>query len=465
MIAFFLFFSLSACTNIFMEQILGRRNNGAKQELVINISEAPEILSPVISQTYFTVTVSGFTKNSDADAVILDIDIPDLSFTGHDTIGTAINGIKTFTIIVTYNGITEFPGGTADVTVNGLDNLSADLEYTDGAKTESIQIRDGYDSGDRRAIPVTQSNVTAFNSYAGTIDGLTRNYRQYGDIVLQNDWIPAGDDTRPFTGNYNGGSYKMSGLSINTASGGYTGMFGYIGPGGAVRYLNLHNLNIGATGDYAGSIAGYNDGIVEYCSATGAGEVSGDSHIGGIAGVNAGTIQYCFSAISIDGHSFTGGISGSNSGNIQNCYATGDITGSAYTGGVVGSNTNTVQYCYSESRIMGDDIAGGVAGENISILKNCVALNQIITANTNFGRIVGHNDITLPQTTYSRDDMAGRSWNNLGMDGVSIPLMNFETRNFWEEPINWTDAPWDFGNTWAWDAGKKRPVLQDLGGQ
>src|ERR1035437_2602004 len=57
--------------------------------------------------------------------------------------------------------------------------------------------------------------------------------------VLEGFWPIGAADTVPFTGIFDGGGHKISGLTINRASGDTLGLFGEIGSGGTVKNLGL----------------------------------------------------------------------------------------------------------------------------------------------------------------------------------------------------------------------------------
>ena len=82
-----------------------------------------------------------------------------------------------------------------------------------------------------------------------------------------------------FTGCFDGSSYRIRNLTINSNGANSLGLFGYIGRDGRVYDLDLENaLIIG--GSEIGGLAGYNLGSVTHCKASVS--VSGDWSVGGL---------------------------------------------------------------------------------------------------------------------------------------------------------------------------------------
>ena len=121
------------------------------------------------------------------------------------------------------------------------------------------------------------------------------------------------------------------------------------------------------TNSAAGGIAGLNGGNVEKCYATGT--ITGSSGVGGLVGMNnGGTIENCYSICSVTGtatNSVAGGIAGFNQGNVEKCYATGVISGQGSVGGVVGNNTTSVTNCVALNSVLKEGAAGRIVGKNV----------------------------------------------------------------------------------------------------
>lgn len=125
------------------------------------------------------------------------------------------------------------------------------------------------------------------------------------------EWPMIGDgDDNPFRGTFNGNGHTISNVFINNTYDGavhydrVAGIFGY--NGGTIRNLTVSNgyfiADGGAIGflitDYAGAIAGVNNGTIENCTAIQVSpEVRGGHYAGSICGQNNGTVTGCLAAI------------------------------------------------------------------------------------------------------------------------------------------------------------------------
>lgn len=125
------------------------------------------------------------------------------------------------------------------------------------------------------------------------------------------EWPMIGDDdNNPFRGTFNGNGHTINNVFINNTYDGavhydrVAGIFGY--NGGTIRNLTVSNgyfiADGGALGffitDYAGAIAGVNNGTIENCTAIQVSpEVRGGHYAGSICGQNNGTVTGCLAAI------------------------------------------------------------------------------------------------------------------------------------------------------------------------
>lgn len=124
------------------------------------------------------------------------------------------------------------------------------------------------------------------------------------------EWPMIGDgDDNPFRGTFNGNGHTISNVYVNNNYDGavhydrVAGIFGY--NGGTIRNLTVSNGYFLADGvimwfntDYAGAIAGVNNGTIENCTAIQVSpEVRGGHYAGSICGQNNGTVTGCLAAI------------------------------------------------------------------------------------------------------------------------------------------------------------------------
>ena len=83
------------------------------------------------------------------------------------------------------------------------------------------------------------------------------------DLNLTNmEWTPIGTESRPYTGTFDGGTYTITGLTVNQTREN-VGLIGCIGSNGTVKNVKLENVNITGDGYFVGGVAGTNYGTIE----------------------------------------------------------------------------------------------------------------------------------------------------------------------------------------------------------
>jgi len=427
--------------------------------LTIEIDPIEDVLSPIEDIT-IPVVVTGFEEVINKELLSLYITpVNSLTFDATNTSFDDNTLTMYFYVKAKYVGSSDFPSGSAPIAINkdtGLQGIPSNYCLSEDGEG-AITIHDGQAA--THPIPVTESNIKDFNTYA-RVDGRTRHYILAQDIDLpapspgESNWTPIGTASNSaFTGSFDGGENEISGLVINDGTGN-VGMFGFISGQGEVKKLGLVDCNITGksaggiagenrsrvqncyvtgeiNGEYAGGVVGYNNGgIVENCYATG--KVNGE-YAGGVVGNNYGTssqIQNCYATATVTatatgGNSaFAGGVAGNNNGTgsqVQNCYARGSVTatntdtgGTSYAGGVVGRNyTNgTVQNCYATGNVTAtaaSNYAGGVVGSNASngTVRNCYATGNVKGVGNAFssGGVVGNNYGTVENCVALNEDV------------------------------------------------------------
>ena len=196
-------------------------------------------------------------------------------------------------------------------------------------------------------------------------------------------WEPIGDDTTPYTGHFDGGTYEIDNLFIDRVSplDLFIGLFGVLGPAADIKNVALTNVDIDGEGTggmssstsvYAGALAGKNMGEISGSRSTGsitterANSALADAQSGGLVGSNKGTAasgntpadiasitnSYSTAAVSATANgrseSYAGGLVAYNHDDalIETSYATGAVTVARDSG------TNSVL------------LGGGLAGAN-----------------------------------------------------------------------------------------------------
>ena len=237
---------------------------------------------------------------------------------------------------------------------------------------------------------------------------LSINCTLIADIDLSDiDWTPIGTESRPYTGTFDGGTYTITGLTVNQTREN-VGLIGCIGSNGTVKNVKLENVNITGDGYFVGGVAGTNYGTIENCSVDGT--LTNNRHyLGGVVGNNYGSIIGCSSSGTITGTSpNVGGIGGQSvGGTIMACYSVANIKGWSSSGGVLGqTNRETVVIaCYhAKGNVTGEQsrMIGGVIGWNYGKVTACYWEN-------NQGQGIGDNQgSTTIETT--KVDGTGVTW-------------------------------------------------------
>jgi hypothetical protein len=272
---------------------------------------------------------------------------------------------------------------------------------------------------------------------------LSAHYKQTANISMTGSFTPIGTTANRFTGSYDGDGKTITNLSIS-ASGSYSGLFGYIGAGGTVKNVSANGV-ISSSGSYVsiGGIAGENAGTIDNCSFGGTVNGSPNSdQVGGITGQNNGTVKNSRNTANVSGRNQVGGIAGTGQGKIDESYNTGNVTGNQQVGGIAGTNVGSgnyiknsyntgsvtstagsnsnaggitgfnqqsalLEYCYNTGYVAGSDAVGGIAGNSASgtTVKDCISLASKLTGSTSIGRVVGNNGGATLTNNKARSDM------------------------------------------------------------
>ena len=305
--------------------------------------------------------------------------------------------------------------------------LSASFSATDGADTVTAfsNLKHAYYGG--KVLGATENiytveSVRHLNNVRLTPAGKFRqaraveikNYAGGADILFD----PLCTAAAPFTGEYNGGNYRI--LGLHCAGGANAGLFGYIGVGGVVSYLCLDRGTTALSGTkYAGGIACVNAGTVNRCSVFSTAGVS-TTAVGGVAGaivaVNeaGGTVSYCYSGTNVTGNRAAGGIAGVNNGRITCCEVGTAAKGGAlaagcfpFCGSNLGGSANyhsptlyaVANNSWSVEVLDPGGAAGGIAGSIESAggkVQRCVNADEVKGGNTAkyTGGVVGKVDFS-----------------------------------------------------------------------
>jgi len=283
---------------------------------------------------------------------------------------------------------------------------------------------------------------------------LSSKYIQVKDINLSSytNWIPVGiHPGLPFKGEYNGGNFTISNLTITSAENAAS-LFGSLG-GAIVKISNLKldTINIG---ENAGSIsaalvgnAGYsniNSLFIENIKVTNANISASDNTVGGLLGdVRAGN------ELGINNVLFEGNLTGKNIGSIiaysasnmsnirnitikgnlsdANGYATGAMVGQSY------SNIGVIENISYEGNITGKHIGGLIghaSGGKLGSIKNISIKGEISSLTDGFdGGLFGeiYTDIDSIENVLIASNITGRSSGGLaGFSGSGNKLASIK---------------------------------------
>ena len=217
---------------------------------------------------------------------------------------------------------------------------------------------------------------------------------------------PKLDQTKTFTGVFEGLGHVIKDLTVKSSDVNGTGMFGVTGgqsistvgstPTTAVALIqNLELRNPTVAGVAAvGALVGFNSGLINNSHVTGltglvvgANTGSGEStayavYVGGLVGQNIYNISTSSAAASVSSTNasagttdkpqlagLVGGLVGFNAGDVTRSNASGAVSGYQYVGGLVGNNAGTVTSSFASGAVTagstgGGSQLGGLVGKN-----------------------------------------------------------------------------------------------------
>ena len=191
-------------------------------------------------------------------------------------------------------------------------------------------------------------------------------------------WTPIGTNLRPFHGTFNGNGKTIKNIIVRGAI--YSGLFGVI-QSGFIHDLNIVDCDVQGNANVGGLVgkimAG---GSIEMCSITGTVCGNGDC-IGGLVGEAWCSISDCHSAVDVIGSNMVGGLAGFVDGSISGCSATGNVRGLFdCVGGLVGyMEWSTMTDCYATGSVTGYRMVGGLVGATTetSAITGCFAAGSV----------------------------------------------------------------------------------------
>jgi len=292
------------------------------------------------------------------------------------------------------------------------------------------------------------NHALAGNPYDGMYWGIIEHCFSIGDVLGSNDTIGG------LVGG-NSGDIATSYSSCTAMGDSYVG--GLVGENYGGTITDSHSTStVTGQGYNVGGLAGlnvYGDIIDSYSN----GMISGDLCVGGLCGTN-GELVY-----DIEGYWYNLG------GTISNCYSNGRLTGNREVGGLVGGNVGWITNSYNMALVTGEDAVGGLVGQNggwvetqdegslyiAGMLTNCYSAGTVEGCGE-VGGLVGNDGYY----TYSHDTIAGSFWDvqtsgqehSAGGEGKTTAEMKTLSP--------FTNANWDFINTWDIGENQTYPYLR-----
>ncbi len=250
-------------------------------------------------------------------------------------------------------------------------------------------------------------------------------FKQTADVDLSGAslrYVPIGDTSTPFQGNYDGNGMKIKNLNVDFNGFNYGGVFGYIGKQGAVSHLSIENAQLSGQGSYYGMLAGYSQGVIDDCHAVGKLTIKGVL-AGGLVGASEGAMRNSSFEGQIAGYGSIGGIAGNSYGEISKCHAIGAVTINGFVtsldtdaGGLVGeayklANTqSSITDSYFQgivSETTGNSYTGGLVGLAVSMsIERCFNVGTVTgvgqkSSDTASGGLIGFANDTKVTDSYN----------------------------------------------------------------
>ena len=312
---------------------------------------------------------------------------------------------------------------------------------------------------------VNAGNETACARLEANIDMSTVCHpANESESVAERSWVPIGNNSKRWHGEFNGNNKTISNLYIN-ASEDDSGFFGYThdpkGQRGIIKDIIFNNVNIKSTKEYFGVLAGYAWNTDISGITVNNGSINGYRKVGGIVGYAEGstTISNCVNRIPIVGSDYAiGGIAGcaGHSSSITNCANYGNVKGSRMVGGIVGySEGLTLCNVFSSGDVTFTNdyygsglVVGHVESSTLTISGYAIYNSDAKRYyNTTVQDPVALGEVTSLATVTGESNIKGLS-SNLLKSGWGTWLLNgCKSEGEWGQTINTDDYPVLKGST------------------
>ncbi|WP_345816581.1 filamentous hemagglutinin N-terminal domain-containing protein [Paraburkholderia sp. PREW-6R] len=253
---------------------------------------------------------------------------------------------------------------------------------------------------------------------------------------------PLGNQTTPFTGQFDGMWHNVLNANIQIADFGKdlsSGLFGVVGQTGVLRDVGVENGSVSTSLNGSGILAGVNEGLITYAHTTGtAGEFQQEgTAFGGLVGSNQGTVERSWSSASVSGDDANGGLVGNNNGLITQSYATGSVSPTFSTG-----------------------FGGGLVGVNNGTISESFATGAVASRFMPTHGVLGFGSGTVASNVYWNTETTGQA-----TGGGSLPASNGLTTAQMSDPANFAGYDFSANGVWVMPAYASHPVLREPGTQ
>ncbi len=247
---------------------------------------------------------------------------------------------------------------------------------------------------------------------------LTRNVSMAGVEVNAG----VGNYDEPFSGEFDGNGFTISGLAINQPEASGVAMFSELRDA-SISNVVMDEVNIVGWADVSALAAYAEDSVIENCHVLG-GSVTGVNAVGGVVG----TLYYAEIRSSSSAANITatqtgiGGLVGAmygSTGLVEDCWASGNVSSSnSYVGGLVGdaSNEAVIRNSYATGKVTGWEFVGGLVGlaQRKCVIEYCYSSSDVSsvmlagkTSATRAGGLLGEAENSTVQYCYAAGNVTG----------------------------------------------------------
>jgi len=271
-------------------------------------------------------------------------------------------------------------------------NLQGGKYYTSTLRMQDLSSNYLKEINSVSDLVLLSNEVSIGKNYAGQTVKLMQDL----DLKGIDNFQPIGlSSVLSFKGCFDGNHKTISNLKIN-ATQQNVGLFGYLGRNSNVKDLTLDNCTITSTQSRVGGIAGYTDGNISGCNASGS--ITGTGNVAGIvayidSGVSAPLTNCTFFGTVTATNGCAAGIVTLSNARIENCTNNGTIQGKDEVGGILASGgSSPVTGCINNGAVTGHNCIGGIVGicrDAVSTISNCTNKGHITATGSNAGGIAG----------------------------------------------------------------------------